>query len=90
MPEVKGSEAYFEIITYGLGRNKLSPLFAVVIFALTLGHNQKYLKRIKATKATIRSNKPQPVAIDGDSLEQTPVDIELIQKPIKFVSGLVE
>jgi diacylglycerol kinase family enzyme len=52
-PEVSGGDPYFEIITYGLGRNKLSPLFAAVIFALSLGRNQKYLKRIKTTKATI-------------------------------------
>ena len=84
-PRVSGSEPYFEIITYGLGDGKVTPLFAVFIFAITLGRNQKYLKRIKATNAVIKTKNPQPVAIDGDTLEKTPVTIELIQKPITFV-----
>lgn len=84
-PKVSGSEPYFEIITYGLGNGKLSPLIGVVIFAVTFGRNQKYLKRIKATKAKIETKKPVPVAIDGDSLEKTPVEIELVKKPIVFV-----
>jgi YegS/Rv2252/BmrU family lipid kinase len=84
-PEVKGRDPYFEIITYGLGRNKLSPLFAVIVFALSLGKNQKYLKRIKTTKATIKSNKKHSVAIDGESLGSLPLRIELIKKPVIFV-----
>jgi YegS/Rv2252/BmrU family lipid kinase len=84
-PEVKGTEPYFEIVTYGLGKSKLSPLFGVVIFAITFGKNQKYLKRIKATKAVISSRKQQPVAVDGDSLERLPLKIELIKKPVKFI-----
>ena len=88
VPDVKGSDPYFEIITYGFGNSKLSPLFAVAVFVITLGRNQKYLKRIKATKVTIRTNKPQPVAIDGDSLEETPVKIELLKKPIAFVCNI--
>jgi len=84
-PEVKGRDPYFEIITYGLGRNKLSPLFAVIVFALSLGKNQKYLKRIKTTKATIKSNKKHSVAIDGESLGSLPLRIELINKPVIFV-----
>jgi len=86
-PKVSGAEPYFEIITYGLGNNSLSPLFAVVIFALSLGRNQKYLKRIRATKAEIRSRKKQPVAIDGDNIERLPLKIELIKKPVTFVSA---
>jgi diacylglycerol kinase (ATP) len=85
MPKVSGTEPYFEIITYGLGKSKLSPLFAVAIFALSFGHNQKYLKRIKATKAIIKTKKPQSVAIDGDSLEKTPITVELLDQPITFV-----
>jgi diacylglycerol kinase (ATP) len=86
-PEVKGSDPYFEIITYGLGRNKLSPLFAVVIFALSLGRNQKYLKRIKSTKAIIKSNKKHSVAIDGESLGSLPLRIEIIKDPVIFVTN---
>jgi diacylglycerol kinase family enzyme len=85
LPEVDGAQPYFEIITYGLGKSKLSPLFAVAIFALTLGRNQKYLKRIRTTKATIMTDKSQPVAIDGDSLEKTPLEVTLVKKPISFV-----
>lgn len=84
-PQVQGGDPYFEIITYGLGRSKLSPLFAVFMFALTLGRNQKYLKRIQATKAIIRSSKQQSVAIDGDSLEELPLKVELVEKPILFM-----
>lgn len=87
VPKVHGTEPFFEIITYGLGRNKLSPLFAVFIFALTLGRNQKYLKRIKTTKAVIRSNKKQSVAVDGESIEGLPLKITLIKKPVVFIKG---
>ena len=87
MPEVKGTDANFEIFTYGLGKSKLSPLFALLVFAVSAGRNTKYLKRIKTTKATISTTKPQPVAIDGDSLGQTPVEVEVIKKPVKFVRG---
>jgi YegS/Rv2252/BmrU family lipid kinase len=86
-PEVSGGDPYFEIITYGLGRNKLSPLFAVIVFALSFGRNQKYLKRIKTTKATIKSNKKHSVAIDGESLGSLPLRIELIKKPVIFVTS---
>ena len=85
MPRVKGSEPYFEIIFYGLGNSKLSPVFAVVIYALTLGRNQKYLKRIKTTQAEITTKKPQPVAVDGDSLEKTPISVELLERPVTFM-----
>lgn len=84
-PKVSGSEPYFEIITYGLGNSKLSPLFGAAIFVITLGRNQKYLKRIKATSATIRTKKPLPVAIDGDSLEQTPIEVSMQKIPVVFV-----
>ncbi len=86
-PDVSGTDPYFEIITYGLGNSKLSPLFAVVIFALSLGRNQKYLKRIKTTKATISSSSKVPVAIDGDVIGKLPLKIELIKKPVRFVQG---
>ena len=85
VPKVPATEPYFEIVTYGLGRSRLSPLFAVFIFALTFGRNQKYLKRIKATKATVYSSNTQPVSIDGDCLETTPIEIELIKNPVTFV-----
>jgi diacylglycerol kinase family enzyme len=86
-PEVLGTDPYFEIITYGLGNNKLSPLFAAVVFAVTFGRNQKYLKRIKATKVTIKSSKKLPVAVDGDILESLPLKVELIKTPVTFISG---
>ncbi len=84
VPKVKGTEPYFEIVTYGLGDSKLAPLFAASIFILTFGHNQKYLKRIKATKASISSRTPQPVSIDGDTLDETPLTVELIEQPVYF------
>jgi diacylglycerol kinase family enzyme len=86
-PKVAGSDPYFEIITYGLGKNKLSPLFAVGMFAISLGRNQNYLKRIKTTKATIRSSRKQPVAIDGESLGRLPLRVELVKEPVCFVRG---
>jgi len=85
IPKVEGSEPYFEVITYGLGKSKLSPLFAAMVYALTLGRNQRYLKRIKTTKAVISSISPLPVSVDGDSGLQTPVTIELVKKPVQFV-----
>lgn len=85
MPEVSGADPYFEIITYGLGRGRLSPLFGVAMFAITLGRNQKYLTRIKATSAKIRSNSKLPVALDGDVLEQLPLKVELQKVPVKFL-----
>lgn len=85
MPDVKGSESYFEIITYGLGKTKWSPIFAIIIFAITFGHNQKYLKRIRATEAVIKTKNSQPVAIDGDSLGQTPVEVRMHKKPVTFI-----
>ncbi len=86
-PKVKGSEASFEIITYGLGDSKLAPLFAFSIFVLSLGHNQKYLKRISATQATIDSAKPQSFAIDGDIKGETPLKISLVKKPVFFTKA---
>jgi diacylglycerol kinase family enzyme len=88
-PKVKGTEPYFEIITYGLGNSKLSPVFAVFMFAITLGRNQKYLKRIQTTKATIKSNTHQPVAIDGDIKTELPLKISLVKNPISFVKTKV-
>jgi diacylglycerol kinase (ATP) len=84
-PKVDGSKPYFEIITYGLGNSKLSPLFAVAIFALTFGRNQKYLTRIRATKAVISSKTDLPVGVDGDILEKLPLKIELVEEPVYFL-----
>lgn len=86
-PEVSGTDPYFEIITYGLGNNKLSPIFAAIVFAATFGRNQKYLKRIKATKVTIKSSKKLQVAVDGDVLESLPLKVELIKTPVTFITG---
>lgn len=85
-PQVDGRKPYFEIITYGLGNSKLSPLFAVAIFALSFGKNQKYLKRIKTTHAVITSKSNLPVGIDGDILEKLPLTIDLVKKPVTFMS----
>ena len=90
LPRVKGSDPYFEIITYGLDDSKLSPLIAAATFIVTLGKSQRYLKRIPATQAKITSTSPQPVAIDGDSLEQTPLDVEIIKKPVIFARSTVK
>jgi len=81
-PRVHSREPYFEIVTYGIKHTKLSPIFAVLISMITLGRNQKYLKRIKATEATISTNRPEIVSIDGDSLEYSPVTVKMIDKPI--------
>jgi len=86
-PQVDGRKPYFEIITYGLGNSKLSPLFAVAIFALTFGKNQKYLKRIKTTHAVITSTSKLPVGIDGDLLEKLPLTIDLVKKPVTFMNA---
>lgn len=86
-PDVKGSDPYFEIITYGLGNSKLSPLLAIVIYILTFGRNQKYLKRLKSTEAIIESDSDLPVAIDGDSLESLPLKISMHKKPVVFVKA---
>ena len=86
-PEVDGGKPYFEIITYGLGNSKLSPLFAVAMFALSFGKNQNYLTRIKATKAVITSTTKLPVGIDGDILEKLPLEIRLVEKPVQFLSA---
>jgi len=88
MPQVDGSKPYFEIITYGLGNSKLSPLFAVIIFALSFGRNQKYLTRIRATKAVITSKTDLPVGVDGDVLEKLPLDIKLVEDPLHFMSDV--
>lgn len=85
MPDVKGTDPYFEIITYGLGISKLSPLFGVIMFAISLGRNQKYLTRIRATEATIDSSTKHPIAIDGDSLEELPLKVSLVKRPVTFV-----
>ncbi len=84
LPDISGTEPYFEIITYGIGKSKLSPLFAVSIFVLTFGRNQKYLKRIRATEARIKSRQDLPVAIDGDVLEHLPLHIQLLSTPVSF------
>lgn len=86
-PEVDGTKPYFEIITYGLGKSKLSPLFAVVVFALSFGKNQKYLTRIKTTDAVITSKTKLPVGIDGDILEKLPLRIKLVETPVSFLSA---
>jgi diacylglycerol kinase family enzyme len=86
-PQVSGTEPFFEIITYGLGNSKLSPLFAVFIFIITFGNNQKYLTRIKATKAKITSNKQHPFAVDGDSMGRLPLEIRIHKKPVLFIKG---
>lgn len=87
LPDVEGSDPYFEIITYGLGKTKFSPLFAVVMYAISFGKNQRYLKRIKTTKAKITSKNSLPVAVDGDVLEKLPLKIELVKKPVTFLRG---
>lgn len=86
-PDVKGSDPYFEIITYGLGNGRLSPIIAIVIYILTFGRNQKYLKRIKSTEAVIESESKLPVAIDGDILEKLPLKITLEKRPVVFVKA---
>lgn len=86
-PEVDGTKPYFEIITYGLGKSKLSPLFAVTVFALSFGKNQKYLTRIRTTKAVITSKTKLPVGIDGDILEKLPLTIKLVEQPVQFLSA---
>jgi YegS/Rv2252/BmrU family lipid kinase len=87
MPKVDGSKPYFEIITYGLGNSKFSPILAVAIFALTFGRNQKYLTRIRATEAIITSKTNLPVAVDGDILEKLPLEIKLVDDPVYFMSA---
>lgn len=86
-PDNSSTFPHFEIITYGIGKTRFSPLFAIVMFLVSFGKNQKYLKRMKAVEATITSTQQLPVAIDGDVLESLPLTIELIKKPIKFVCG---
>lgn len=84
-PDVDGGLPYFEIITYGLGNNKLSPLFAVGVFALTFGRNQRYLKRIRATEATIESHRPHIIAIDGEVVGSLPLKVTVIKEPVNFI-----
>ncbi len=86
-PDVKGSDPYFEIITYGVGNSVFSPFIAIIIYILTFGHNQKYLKRIKSTEAIIESDSDLPVAVDGDSIEKLPLKISLHRKPVVFVKA---
>ncbi len=81
-PIVHSREPYFEIVTYGIKHTKLSPIFAALISMITLGRNQKYLKRIKATEAIISTNRPEVVSIDGDSLEYSPLHVKMIDEPV--------
>lgn len=85
-PKVHSREPYFEIITLGTKNTKLSPIFAILIFMLSLGKNQKYLKRIKTTEAEIYTDREEVVSLDGDSLESTPLKVKLIEEPIYFIS----
>ncbi|MDO8265948.1 MAG: diacylglycerol kinase family protein [Candidatus Saccharibacteria bacterium] len=85
-PKVDSREPYFEIVTFGVKHTKMSSFLAIIIFILTLGNNQKYLKRIKATEAVITTDREEVVSLDGDSLEATPLKIRLIKEPIYFVS----
>ncbi len=85
VPDVHSKEPYFEIVTYGLSHTRISALLAFLIFVLTFGRNQKYLKRIKATEATISTEKIEKVSLDGDTLENTPVNIKVINTPVDFI-----
>lgn len=81
-PKVHSREPYFEIVTYGIKHTKLSPIFAALISMVTLGRNQKYLKRIRATEAIISTNRPEIVSIDGDSLEYAPLHVKMLDEPV--------
>jgi diacylglycerol kinase (ATP) len=85
MPSVHSREPYFEIVTYGIKNNKFSAIFALFVFVFSFGKNQKYLRKIKTTEATITTEKTEVVSIDGDSLERTPLSVKVINKPIHFV-----
>ena len=85
MPSVHSREPYFEIVTYGVKGTKFSALLGLIIFVITFGGNQKYLRRIQATEATITTKKTEVVSIDGDSLEWTPLEVKVIKKPVIFV-----
>lgn len=84
-PEVDSREPYFEIVTFGLKETKLSPIFAIIILILSLGQNQKYLRRIRATEATIEIDRDEVVSLDGDSLERAPIVVKMVERPIYFV-----
>lgn len=84
-PKVDSREPYFELVTFGIKNTKLSPFIGILIFILSFGRNQKYLKRIKTTDATITTDREEVVSLDGDSLELTPLHVELIKEPIYFV-----
>lgn len=86
-PRVHSREPYFEIVTLGIKNTKLSPIFALFMFMITFGHNQKYLKRIKTTEATIATDREEIVSLDGDNLESTPLQVSLIKDPIYFISS---
>lgn len=86
-PQVDSTEPYFEIVTFGLKNTKLSPLFAALIFIFTFGRNQNYLKRIKATEATIKTDRKEVFSLDGDSIGNTPITVKMVEKPLYFVSG---
>ena len=86
-PEVDSKDPYFEIVTFGLKETKLSPIIAIVVFILSFGKNQRYLRKIRASEATITVNRPDVVSLDGDSLEQTPLSVKLIKKSVSFVSA---
>ncbi len=84
-PEVDSKDPYFEIVTFGLKETKLSPIIAILIFILSLGKNQRYLRRIRATEARITVNRPELVSLDGDTLENTPVHVRVVKEPVMFV-----
>lgn len=85
-PDVDAKEPYFEIVTFGLKDTKLSPLFAMFVFALSFGKNQKYVKRIKATKATIETDRREVLSLDGDVAGSTPVNVEIVAQPLRFAA----
>jgi diacylglycerol kinase (ATP) len=86
-PDVHSRDPYFEVVTYGLGDSKIAPFIALLLFVITLGRNQRYLTRIRATSATITTQHKQPVSLDGDPLTTTPLQIRLYEKPLRFVKS---
>lgn len=84
-PEVDSKDPYFEIVTFGLKETKLSPIIAILIFIISLGKNQRYLRRIRATEARITVNRPELVSLDGDTLENTPIHVRVVKDPVMFV-----
>ena len=84
-PEVDSKDPYFEIVTFGLKETKLSPFIGIIVFIFTFGKNQRYVRRIRTNEATISINRPEVVSLDGDSLDQTPVHIKIVDRPVSFV-----